>query len=156
MTQRWRCAQSSQGEPRPKKAWINCMTNVKVMLITFFDEPGLKKARMNRMTNVKLMLTFNVRGIIHDKFVEPGPTVNTLYNKTVLQGVKKMVKKKRGSDHHWFGHHDNAPLYCSLIVQQYLTKKAVTSIPHPPYSPDISSCDFFFLQFRQTMKGKWF
>ncbi len=84
-------------------------------------------------------------------------TVNALYYKTVLQKVKKAVKKKRGSDHHWFLHHDNAPSYCSLIVQQYLTKKAVTAIPHSLYSPDVSPCEFFlFPQFKRTMKGKWF
>ncbi len=70
------------------------------------------------------------------KFVNPGTTVNVLYYKTVLQKVKKAVKKKRGSDHHWFLLHDNASSHCSLIVQQYLRKKAVTAIPHAPYSPD--------------------
>ncbi len=57
---------------------------------------------MNRMTNVKLMLItfFDVRWIIHHEFVEPRTTMNVLYYKTVLQKVKKAVKKKRGSDHH--------------------------------------------------------
>ncbi len=101
---------------------------------------------------VKLMLItfFDVRGIIHHKFMEPGTTVNALYYKTVLQKVKKVVKKKRGSNHHyWFLHHDNASSHRSLIVKQYLTnltKKAVTAIPHLPYSPDPSPCDFFYFR----------
>ncbi len=90
--------------------------------------------------------------------VKLGITVNAHYYKSVLQKVKKVVKKKRGSDHHWFLHHDNAPpSHYSLAVQQYLTKKAMTTIPYPPYSSDLSPCDFFlFPQFKWTMKGKWF
>ncbi len=117
-----------------------------------------KKSTNERITNVKFMLItfFDVRGIIHHEFVEPGTTLNAPYYKTVLQKVKKTVKK-RSSDHHWFLHHDNAPLHCFLIVQQNLTKKAVTAIPHPPYSPDLSPYDFILLpQFKHTMKGKRF
>ncbi len=99
----------------------------------------------------------DVRGIINHKFVELGTTVNVPYYKTALQNVKKAVKKKIGSDQYWFLHHDNALTPCSLTVQQYLTKKVVTAIPDPPYSPDLSSCDFFIVpQFKQMMKGKRF
>ncbi len=88
---------------------------------------------------------FDVRGIIHHKFVEPGTTMNTLCYETVLQKVKKAMKKKRGSDHQWILHRDNVPSHHSFIVQQYLAKKAVTVIPYLPYSPDRSPCDFFFI-----------
>ncbi len=96
------------------------------------DEPRPEKARMNHMTNVKLMLItfFDVRWIIHHKFVEPGTTENALYFKTVLQKIKKVVKKKRGSDYHCFLHHNNVPSHCSLTVQQYLAKKAGRSYPN--------------------------
>ncbi len=83
--------------------------------------------------------------------------MNALYYKTVLQKVKKVAKKKRGLDHHWFLNHDNAPSHCSLVVQQNLTKKAVTTIIHTLYSPNLSPCDFFlFPQFKRTMRRKWF
>ncbi len=97
---------------------------------------------------------FYVRGIIHHQFVDPRTTENALYYKIVQQKVKKVVKKKC-SDHHWFLHHDNAPLHRSLVVQQSLTKKVVTAIHHLLYSSDLSPCDFFlFPQFKRTMKGK--
>ncbi len=88
---------------------------------------------------------FDVEGIIYHEFVELGTTVNAPYYKTVLQKVKKVMKKKRGTDHQWFLQYDNAPSYHPLIVQQYPTKKAVTAIPHPLYSPNLSPCDFFFI-----------
>jgi hypothetical protein len=43
----------------------------------------------------------------------------------------------------WFLYHDNAPTHTSLIVQQFLTSRNITVIPHSPYSPDLAPCDFF-------------
>ncbi|PNF43896.1 hypothetical protein B7P43_G02795 [Cryptotermes secundus] len=44
---------------------------------------------------------------------------------------------------------------CSLSVRQFLTKKGMTSVPHPPYSPDLALCDFFlFPRMKRDMKGK--
>ena len=37
---------------------------------------------------------------------------------------------------------DNAPVHNSILVTDYLTKLCIKSVPHPPYSPDIVSCDF--------------
>ena len=41
-------------------------------------------------------------------------------------------------------HHDNAPAHRSFKVLQFLAKNNMTVIPHPPYSPDLAPCDFFF------------
>ncbi len=83
----------------------------------------------------RVMTFFDVRRIIHHKFVELGTALNTLYY--------KVVKKERGSDHHWLLHHDNTSSHNSLNVQQYLTKKAVTAIPHSLYSKPESMWLFF-------------
>ena len=37
---------------------------------------------------------------------------------------------------------DNAPVYNSILVTDYLTKMSIKTVPHPPYSPDFSPCDF--------------
>ncbi len=73
------------------------------------------------MTNVKhtLITFFDIRGRIHHEFVEPGTTMNALYYKTVLQKVKKVVKKKRGSDHHWFLHHFLRGYIKNQLFQHY-------------------------------------
>jgi len=34
----------------------------------------------------------------------------------------------------WFLHHDNVPAHTSLAVQQLLTSKNITVIPHPPFT----------------------
>ena len=38
--------------------------------------------------------------------------------------------------------HDNAPAHKSATVQEYLKESGLNVLDHPPYSPDLSPCDF--------------
>ena len=40
--------------------------------------------------------------------------------------------------------HDNAPAHKSATVQEYLKESGLDVLDHPPYSPDLSPCDFRF------------
>ena len=37
---------------------------------------------------------------------------------------------------------DKAPVHNYIFVTYYLTKKGINTVPHTPYSPDLSPCDF--------------
>ena len=51
-------------------------------------------------------------------------------------------------------HHDNAPTHKSAITGQYLKEKKIKILKHPPYSPDLSPCDFWlFPTVKQRMRG---
>ena len=39
-------------------------------------------------------------------------------------------------------HQNNAPVYNSIVITDYLTKMGVKTVPQPPYSPDLAPCDF--------------
>ena len=39
--------------------------------------------------------------------------------------------------------HDNAPAQKSATVQEYLKESGLDVLDHPPYSPDLSPCDFW-------------
>jgi len=57
----------------------------------------------------------------------------------------------------WFLHHDNAPAHTLLIVREFLTKKNMTTVPHPAYSPDLAPCDFYvFPEIKLQLKGRRF
>jgi len=57
----------------------------------------------------------------------------------------------------WFVHHDNAPAHTALSGQQFLAKNKMTVIPHPPYSSDLATCDFFPARtVKGQLKGKRF
>ena len=42
----------------------------------------------------------------------------------------------------WHFHQDNALVHLSIFVTDYLTKIGIETVPRPPYSPDLASCDF--------------
>ena len=39
--------------------------------------------------------------------------------------------------------HDNGPAHKSAMVLEYLKESGLDVLDHPPYSPDLSSCDFW-------------
>ena len=63
----------------------------------------------------------------------------------VLREFRKRFRRKRPAlfkSGQWHFHKDNAPVHNSIVVTDYLTKMAINTIPQPPYSPDLSPCDF--------------
>ena len=40
-------------------------------------------------------------------------------------------------------HHDNAKIHNSKLVTDYLKDLKIKILKHPPYSPDLSPCDFW-------------
>ena len=97
----------SESSPRPKKARKQ-RSQVKVMLITFFDHNGL----------------------LHQEFVPQRQTVNQLFYEEVLTRlVNKIRQKQRASwaQKTWTLHHDNAPAHTALSVKQFLVSKEITT-----------------------------
>jgi transposase len=42
-------------------------------------------------------------------------------------------------------------------VREFLAKRSISVVPHPPYSPDLAPCEFFpFPILKSTLKGKRF
>ncbi len=53
--------------------------------------------------------------------------------------------------------HDNACPHTAALVQQFLALKTVSALHHPPYSPDLSSPDYFaFQRLKLLVKGQLF
>jgi histone-lysine N-methyltransferase SETMAR len=103
--------------PRPKKLRFQ-KSKVKMMLIVFFDS----------------------QGIVQKEFVQEGYTVNAEYYKGVsdrlisrIQRVLPVLYRIRD----FFLLH-NTPAHSAAKIRQFLTQKQVTTLNHPPYSPDLS------------------
>jgi hypothetical protein len=44
-----------------------------------------------------------------------------------------------------------------IAVQEFLAKKSIMKLDHPPYSPDLAQCDFWLFQKLKTaLKGRRF
>jgi len=126
-----------KNSPRPKKLRFQ-KSKIKTMLIVFFDS----------------------QGIIHKEFVPPGRTVNAEFYKNVLDRLCKRIARVRPAlwkDRSFFLLHDNAPAHTAAIVTQFLARKMVPVLNHPPYSPDLSPPDYFlFPKLKMELKGHHF
>ena len=127
----WKTAES----PRPKKARIS---KSKILLIAFFDQ----------------------KGMVHHQFVPEGETVNQQFYQQVLIRLHNRVRRSRRemwNDKSWLFHNDNAPARKAISVRQLLVKKQITALDHPPYSPDLTPCDFWlFSRLKAVIKGTHF
>ena len=57
----------------------------------------------------------------------------------------------------WMLHHDNAVCPAVISVSEFLTKRSIPVVPQPPYSPDLSPCDFFlFPKLKFHLGGRHF
>ena len=101
---------------------------------------------------------FDSRGIVHKEFVPPGQTVNHAFYKDVLERLWKRVQRVRtDTAGDWVLHYDNAPAHTVLSVREFLAKKNIPVLPHPPYSPDLAPCDFYlFPKLKLKLKGHHF
>jgi len=91
-----------------------------------------------------LICFFDSEGIVHTEFVPQGHTVNQFYYCEILERLRKRVVRVRPSiADNWMLHHDNAPCHTAISVIEFSAKKGIPVVPQPPYSPDLSPCDFF-------------
>ena len=81
----------------------------------------------------------------------------TFYKRKILGKLKKCVVKRRPKTGLRGVRllHGNAPAHTSSIVIDYLARKKVTVLPHPPYSPDLAPADFFlFPKLKRMLSGR--
>ena len=60
-----------------------------------------------------------------------------------------LVTLEHGPSNGWSGVHllhDNASSHKCEVLKSFLASEKVKVLNHPPYSPDLSSCDFFLFQ----------
>ena len=100
--------------------------------------PKGKNVRLQK-SKVKTMLVcfYDSKGIIHHEFVPEGQTVTGSYYLSVLERLWKMIRRVRpeySAPGSWFLLHDNAPVHGAVAVQEFLARKQVCVLHHPPYS----------------------
>jgi histone-lysine N-methyltransferase SETMAR len=64
----------------------------------------------------------------------------------ILRRLRDAVRRKRPEK--WrtnsrFLLHDNAPAHRFVFAKYFLAKKNVTTLKHPPYSPDLAAADVY-------------
>jgi histone-lysine N-methyltransferase SETMAR len=106
-----------------------------------------------------LQLFFDSSGIVHTEFIPEGVTVNKHRYKEILRRLRNSIRRKHlelWRRKNWLLLH-NAPAHYSALVQKELAKRQVTVLSHPPYSPDLTTCDFFlFPRLKEKIHGHRF
>ena len=84
--------------------------------------------------------------------------MNQTFYLQVLERFRNRVRCVRGEiADKWFLHHDNAPSHTSFAVREFLAQTKITTLPHPPYSPDLAPCNLFlFPKLKTHLKGHHF
>ena len=125
------------------------------------SSPWPKKARQVK-SNVKSMLIefFDVDGLVHHECVPRGQTVNKEFYKRIPQCLCHTVHRhcpEKWRSGNWILHHDKAPVHRAVTTNEFLAKHNFLLLQHPPYSPDLAPCDFFlFPELKKTLKCRWF
>jgi histone-lysine N-methyltransferase SETMAR len=101
---------------------------------------------------------FTARGLAIQVPVPKGRGITgKFYRDVVLKKLDKYfgkIRPKSGMRHIKLLH-DNAPAHKAAIVTDFLAGKHVTVLQHPPYSPDLSPCDFFlFPRLKKMLAGR--
>ncbi len=115
------------------------------------------KARMSKSKlKAMLLIFFDIQGVVHREYLPEGQTVTGQFYVGVLERLRARIVRVRPelAKNGWILHHDNAPAHSSLIIREFLAKKNIPTMPHPPYSPDLAPCDFFlFPKMKSYLKG---
>jgi transposase len=98
-------------------------------------------------SKVMLQLFFWLIWNVHMEFILEGVTVNKHHYKEIIRPLRSSIHHKRSElwrRKNCLLLHDKAPAHRSMLVQEEMAKQQNTVLPHPPYSPDLAPCDFFF------------
>jgi hypothetical protein len=87
-------------------------------------------------TKVKSMLIifFDIKGIVLKEYVLAGQTVSFAYYCDLRQ-LRKNVQRicpELWRQKNWLLHHDNAPSHTSFFKREFLTRRNMAVVPHPP------------------------
>ena len=125
-----------------KESWIYCYdpeTKRQSSQWKHDDSPRPKKATRSKYTHKLLRIPFcDSTGMIYMHWVPTGQIVNKEYYIEVLREFRKRFRRKRPAlfkSGQWHFHLDNAPVYNSILVTDYLTKMGINTVPHPPLLP---------------------
>ena len=111
-------------------------------------KPGLIKARVHSTRTKQMVLAFfDAKGLVDTNIILKDTKVNGNYIVKVMSTFMKQLKKKRPAlaAREWFFHWDNSPVCTATGVRNWLAAREVQVLEHPPFLPDLSPADFFYL-----------
>ncbi|QQP51210.1 Uncharacterized protein FKW44_012485 [Caligus rogercresseyi] len=89
---------------------------------------------------------FDNCGVIFQYYLPVRTSVTVVVFKDVMNMFLKKFKERQPemAKRDWYSHFDNAPCHTANNMKEFLAKKGIKVIDHPPYSPDLAPADFFY------------
>ncbi|QQP56423.1 Uncharacterized protein FKW44_001091 [Caligus rogercresseyi] len=97
------------------------------------SNPPLKKKQM-------VLSFFDNCGVIFQHYLPVRTSVTVAVFKDVMNMFLRKFKEKD-----WYFHFNNAPCHMANSTKEFLAKKGIKVIDHPPYSPDLAPCRLLLL-----------
>ena len=154
------CHVSSQGTKRSATI-LSPIVNKQSQQCKHLSSPPSKKSKAVHASTSKVMMTFffDFRGPLLVDVLERGATISAKRSVDTLQKLRCAIKSKRPemlSDGILLLH-DNARPHTANLVRDKLQIFGWETLQHPPYSPDISPCDFhIFGNLKRDIRGHRF
>ncbi len=122
------------------------------------ENRGQVVSRERSVNKVMFLPFFDSKGLVHREYFH-NQTINKEVFLPIIKRAWEAVKTKRGSEvwnnrEEYLLHMDNASAHCSDLVQGHLRQIHWNTLKHPPYSPDLSPCDYFlFPRLKKKLRG---
>ena len=101
-----------------------------------------------------------MKGIVLNHMVPEKTIANGDYYSGVLrEQLRRAIQDKRPDLYRsgFILHQDNAPVHVTRVVKQTMSDLNIEPLQHPPYSPDLTICDFFlFPTVKDHLRGRKF
>ena len=68
--------------------------------------------------------------------------------------ISRILHSQLGLKGEWFLHWDNAPVHTGMVIHEFLAKKSIKLLSHPPYSPDLTPADYILFPKLKKEKGR--
>ena len=98
--------------------------------------------------------------VVHYEFLKSGETITATRYCDQLDKVNRKLSEKQPALVNRKGVlllHDNAPAHTAKVTLEKLKTLSYETVPHPPYSPDLSPSDYHtFRSLANFLKGKSF
>ena len=116
------------------------------------NRPEVERASLKKK-KVTLTVAWGVDGAVLVKCCSGENRINTDYFcKTTISGIEEWARKKDkvAGISAYLIHMDNAPCHNSVCTKEYMARYSIERMPHPPYSPDLSPCDFHLFGYMKS------
>ena len=95
---------------------------------------------------------------IDNMFSRSVPMVYNSYQQVLNRDLLRAMRKKRAPLlPTMLFHHDNAPSHRASTTQETIDRRSIEVLGHPPISPDLAPCNFFwFPTLKKILRGRQF